>query len=410
MRGFFIQDPNPDSDPLTSEGVFVFVPPASPFFSLALSAGDTVHLRGRVTEFQNQTEIDTLDQLVVCGTGTDIAATPVTLPETTNGDLERYEGMKITLSQTMTVEQNFFQGRFGQLSLGYGGRLYQPTNQFRAGTPEAQALADLNHRSTLVLDDATTAQNPNPVPYLPADGISRAGDTVSGIEGILDEGPINSDTTIRDYRVQPTKPPTFSQDNRRTTAPPAVGGNLKVAFFNVLNYFTTLDDANAPPPPALEPRGANTAAEFDRQRAKIFAAMSAIDADVFGLSEIENLPGTHAVQNLVDGLNQYVERPGPLRRRRGPSNGHRHRRHQGGADLQAREGRDGGRLPQRPRPGEQPAADRADLRGLVDQRHLDRVGARARCRVGHGGVAARVAPRTFVESVDEVLHRVMPAL
>jgi uncharacterized protein len=309
MRGFFIQDPNPDSDPLTSEGVFVFVPPASPFFATDLSAGDTVHLRGRITEFQNQTEIDTVDQLVVCSTGTDIAATPVTLPETTNGDLERYEGMKITLP-TMTVEQNFFQGRYGQLSLGYGGRLYQPTNQFRAGTPEAQALADLNRRSMLVLDDAMTAQNPSPVPYLPADGVRRTGDTVSGIEGILDEGPINSDTTIRDYRVQPTTAPTFSQDNRRTTAPPAVGGNLKVAFFNVLNYFTTLDDANAPPPPALEPRGANTAAEFARQRTKIFAAMSAIDADVFGLSEIENLPGTHAVQNLVDGLNAYVGDPG----------------------------------------------------------------------------------------------------
>ena len=38
--------------------------------------------------------------------------------------------------------------------------------------------------------------------------------------------------------------------------------------------------------------------------------MSAIDADVFGLSEIENLPGTHAVQNLVDGLNAYVGDPG----------------------------------------------------------------------------------------------------
>jgi predicted extracellular nuclease len=309
MRGFFIQDANPDSDPLTSEGVFVFVPPASPFFSLDLSAGDTVHLRGRVTEFQNQTEIDTLDQLVVCATGTAIAPTPVTLPETTNGDLERYEGMKVALGQPMAVEQNFFQGRYGQLTIGASGRLYQPTNQFRAGTPEAQALADLNHRSMLVLDDSTTAQNPNPVPYLPADGIRRAGDTVSGIEGILDEGPINSDTSIRDYRIQPTKAPTFSQDNRRTAAPPAVGGNLKVAFFNVLNYFTTLDDANAPAD-QLQPRGANTATEFDRQRTKIFAAMSAIDAEVFGLSEIENLPGTSAVQNLVDGLNAYVGVPG----------------------------------------------------------------------------------------------------
>ena len=307
MRGFFIQDANPDSDPLTSEGVFVFVPPASPFFSLDLSAGDTVHLRGRVTEFQNQTEIDTLDQLVVCGTGTDIAATAVTLPETTNGDLERYEGMKVALPQTMTVEQNFFQGRYGQLTLGAGGRLYQPTNQFRAGTPEAQALADLNHRSMLVLDDATTAQNPNPVPYLPADGIRRAGDTVSGIEGILDEGPINSDTTIRDYRIQPTKGANVQSGQR---AYDGAARRRRQPEGRVLQRPQLLHDAGRrqrPARPALA--GPTRAAEFDRQRTKIFAAMAAIDADVFGLSEIENLPGTHAVQNLVDGLNAYVGDP-----------------------------------------------------------------------------------------------------
>ena len=168
MNGFFIQEPNPDTDPLTSEGVFVFVPAASPFASLALNEGDTVHLRGRVTEFQNQTEIDNLDQLVVCGTGTAIAATPVTLPETTNGDLERYEGMKVTIPQTLTVEQNFFQGRYGQLTLGSGGRLYQPTNQFPAGSPEALALAAANARALIVLDDAVSAQNRDPVPFLGA--------------------------------------------------------------------------------------------------------------------------------------------------------------------------------------------------------------------------------------------------
>ena len=53
-----------------------------------------------------------------------------------------------------------------------------------------------------------------------------------------------------------------------------VGGNLKVASFNVLNYFTTLvsEDSNA--------RGADTAEERERQGKKIWSAMKAIDADV----------------------------------------------------------------------------------------------------------------------------------
>ena len=69
-----------------------------------------------------------------------------------------------------------------------------------------------------------------------------------------------------------------------------MGGNLKVASFNVLNYFTTLNS-----------RGANTAEEFTRQRDKIIAALAAINADIVGLIEIEN--NTAAIADLVSGLN-----------------------------------------------------------------------------------------------------------
>ncbi len=45
------------------------------------------------------------------------------------------------------------------------------------------------------------------------------------------------------------------------------------------------------------------ATEFTRQRDKIVAAMVAIDADVFGLMEIENHPGDVPAADLVAGLN-----------------------------------------------------------------------------------------------------------
>ncbi len=78
--------------------------------------------------------------------------------------------------------------------------------------------------------------------------------------------------------------------NPRTDQPEDTGGSLKVASFNVLNYFTTLGS-----------RGADTPEEFERQRTKIIAAISQINADVVGLIEIEN--NTDAIVNLVDGLN-----------------------------------------------------------------------------------------------------------
>jgi uncharacterized protein len=315
-NGFYLQDPTGDGNALTSDGVFVFVPSASPFFGVDVNVGDVVQLTGRATEFNTMTEIDNVTALTGCGTATPLTPTSVTLPETTNGDLERYESMLISISQTLTVEQNFFQGRYGQITLGVG-RLYQATNNYDAGSAPAIAAADLNARSLIVLDDGVSAQNPNPIPYIGTGNTLRAGDTVTGLVGTLDYGPINSDTSIRDYRLQPTSSPTITRVNTRTAAPEAVGGNVKVASFNVLNYFNGDGQGGGFP----TSRGATTAAEFTRQRNKIIAAITAIDPAVAGLMEMENdgSGSTSAVQDLVNGLNAatapgtyaFVTEPGP---------------------------------------------------------------------------------------------------
>ena len=46
------------------------------------------------------------------------------------------------------------------------------------------------------------------------------------------------------YRIHPAVPPAFTRSTARTAAPPAVGGNVKVASFNVLNYFTTFTNGS----------------------------------------------------------------------------------------------------------------------------------------------------------------------
>ena len=52
----------------------------------------------------------------------------------------------------------------------------------------------------------------------------------------------------------------------------------------------------------MECRGADTAEELDRQRAKILAALSGMNADVYGLMEIQN-DEDQSVADLVAGLN-----------------------------------------------------------------------------------------------------------
>ncbi|MEC5386781.1 ExeM/NucH family extracellular endonuclease [Uliginosibacterium sp. H3] len=306
LSGYYIQDETGDGNVLTSDGVFVYSPGG-----IAVSVGDRVRLNAVVSEYNTITELTGPSGVVVLASGISIAPTSVSLPEVVNGDLERYEGMLVRIDSPMTVAQNYFQGRYGQVTLAAGGRLIKPTNIFRAGSADALALAAENARRVLILDDGSSAQNPNPIPFIAADNTLRAGDSVTNLIGVIDHGLINSDssaTAPRDYKLHPTVVPVFSRDNARTAAPEAVGGNVKVASFNVLNYFTTLNASGGKCYPSMtqsDCRGANSAAEFQRQRSKIVAAMKAINADVFGLMEIEN-NGTVAAQNLVDALNAEV--------------------------------------------------------------------------------------------------------
>ncbi len=328
LSGFFLEDPIGDGNILTSDGIFVFVPAANPLSSVDVTVGEVVRVTGRATEFNTLTEIDSVTAIDKCGLASSpVAPAVVDLPELANGDLERYEGMLVTLPETLTVDQTFFQGRFGQVTLSSDGRLFNPTGLFRPDTQQRVDLTDENARRLLVLDDGTSAQNPNPIPYIGQDNTLRAGDTLSNLTGVLDWGSISSDANIRDYRLHPTIAPTFTRNNPRPATPEAVGGTLKVASANVLNYFTTIDQAGAQCFPTLtrnDCRGADSELELERQRNKIVASLQTINADVVGLMEIENDNGVStktvkAVQDLAGALNaamgpgtyDWVREPAP---------------------------------------------------------------------------------------------------
>ena len=107
-------------------------------------------------------------------------------------------------------------------------------------------------------------QNPPTVPFLTPD-VLRIGDTATGITGVLGFG-------FGNFRLQPTQAITFARTNPRPAAPADVGGDVRVASFNTLNYFTTIDNGTN------GARGADSAAEFARQQAKEVEAILGLDA------------------------------------------------------------------------------------------------------------------------------------
>ncbi len=279
LGGIYIQDDTPDDDPLSSEGIFIPT-------STAVSEGDRVLVSGTAAESNGQTQLSgaTVD---VCGTGT-IAPLTYDLPRPSDASFEPVESMLLTFPEALTATELFQLGRFGEVTVSSDGRLFQPTDRLEPG-PEAQALADLNARRRLLIDDTSNLQNPTTVPFLSPDAV-RIGDSATGITGVLGFG-------FNLFRLQPTDPITFARTNPRPSTPTDVGGNITVASFNTLNYFTTLTTENP------DARGANSAEEFARQQAKEVAALIGIDADIVGLMEIEN-NGAIALESLVDALNE----------------------------------------------------------------------------------------------------------
>jgi predicted extracellular nuclease len=314
LSGFYIQDVAGDGNTTTSDGIFV-LDGAAPAVNVA--AGDRVRVSGTVAETFNLTQINAVTSVGICSTGNSLPS-PVAydLPESTNNDLERVENMLVIFPETLTVTGNFDLGHFGELTLSSEGRLFQRNSFDRPGTAGSLAVANLNARRYVLLDDGKSGTYPDPNPYFNAIPTRRVGDTTTGLTGVLTYD-------FNEYRVQPTGTVTFADANPRPAAPTTVG-NVKAVGMNVLNYFNTFGNGNCTGGPGGSPmdcRGANSAAEFTRQRDKIIASIIAMNPDVIGMSEMENDgvgPGS-AIQDLVNGLNAavtpgtyaFVTEPGP---------------------------------------------------------------------------------------------------
>jgi predicted extracellular nuclease len=316
LRGFFIQDQLGDGNPATSDGIFVFNGSNSNMVSL----GQVVRVTGIAGENQGQSQISAAN-IRMCDVGT-VDPTEVTFPVPDNTYLERYEGMLVRLPQTMYVTEHFQLGRFGQVILSSGDRLQQPTDVTLPGAP-ALALQAANDLNRIIVDDALQSQNPDPIVLargglpLSASNTLRGGDTATGIVGVMTYTWGGNSASPNAYRVRPINAlngfVNFEAVNSRPAPVPEVGGTVRVASANLLNYFNTFDGLPDVTDnctvgvggAATDCRGADTPAEFARQWPKTVATLLSTGADVLGLTEFENdgYGPTSAIADLTDRLN-----------------------------------------------------------------------------------------------------------
>lgn len=336
FNGAYVQTPG-TGGPLpeghaASHGLFVF----GASFAQDVALGDTVDVTGTVSEFNGLTQLapTTWQDAETAGS---VAPTPVTFPMT-EARRESLEGMLVDATTgTYTITNNYDTNTYGELGLASGDTvLPQPTNEVRPRTGAYDRLVAENAARLITLDDGRTtnftsgAGRDVAVPWLTPGNEVRTGAHVT-----IDD-PLVMDWRNGTWKLQPTAPfaagdesATVQSASTREAAPRDVGGPVKLASFNVLNYFTTTGEdwlASARGTCTWYtdragnritvnsctndgPRGAANDASLARQQSKIVTAINTLDADVLSLEEIEDtgtLRGPNrdeALLTLVDALN-----------------------------------------------------------------------------------------------------------
>ncbi|HWU21814.1 MAG TPA: ExeM/NucH family extracellular endonuclease [Nocardioides sp.] len=404
LCGFYLQTAGTggatDATPGASDAIFVYG-----FSSFAgkdsagttLSVGDSVRVTGKVSEFNSDsTATETLTELNATGTISRLdtslgTITPQTTLPTTYADREAHEGEAFAPTDVVVDDTYNFEGD-GELGLATGDKpLVQPTEICADDDTACLATADQDivDRGWFLGAGTSTAYTTSsshyapyksknsdiPLPFMDATHSARVGAKVTAPDGkwfVLDfrhdMAASSSSSGGSKWYLEPQRSVSAScgsvaphtttcstdlgddvvafEDTRTTNQHPAdVGGNLKIATFNVENYFTETGKAFAAANPYIgdsplgvtsdstkgcqydydrqenpvltyqcvsdqavpdqwdpvtgapthyttglvnAPRGAATQADQDRQTAKIVTAIKGLGADVVSLEEIAN--------------------------------------------------------------------------------------------------------------------------
>ena len=323
FNGIYLQTPGtggtaPDTTPGASDGIFVY----SSWAATNVTVGDCVSVTGTAAEYNGLTQLSDSPRVTVLPAEQCAPVQPTllaTLPAT-DAEKEQFEGMLVLPQGPYTITNNYQLNQYGQVGLAVGTEpLYIPTDVVEPGAAAAAYEAE-NLRKYITLDDGSswdymrnaTAQR-SPLPYLSAQEPMRTDSQVAFVQPV-----------ILDYRFQWNYQPTgqivgstdeqdpLQTENDREYEVPAVGGNLQIASFNVLNYFTDLgmDEAgcdyyadiygNPVTTNGCEVRGAWDDDSFADQKAKIVAAVNGTEAEVVALMEVENSAGISYVDHDRD--------------------------------------------------------------------------------------------------------------
>ncbi|WP_148610315.1 ExeM/NucH family extracellular endonuclease [Aeromonas sobria] len=333
-KGFYLTDPAGDGNPATSDGIFVYLNDKDFATKYAdIKPGAELCLEAKVEEYYGGTQLKpnvesgkARVQVTTLGLNVPTSVLQVNEGETLAQAMNRYEGMRVRLdsSSDLHLTRNYgfdYKVYRNNVELAHKTPLIKPTQLHVANSADAVALATKNGSNRLVVESDNKAPD-GVLPWFPSwdadQGYLRIGDQLNGLEGVI---VYNKDA----YRLVVPGDVTLTagallrspEEDRQNAPARRSGSDLRIGSFNVLNYFTShssiggalnilcKDQADANNTKGCN-RGAKSQPEFEKQRTKIVNAITAMDADLLGLMEMENngFEDNSALHNLVTRLNE----------------------------------------------------------------------------------------------------------
>ena len=301
LNGFFLQQ----GDKSARQGVFVEGLP--PF--MTLTSGDNVQVNAWRSCNTGTLQLKNLTLLDHNKT-----VTPVKIPKNTPLQaLAPWEGLLVEFDQDddLVINNNHsfdFGSRRARIELSRKQPIIKPTQQHPANSPQAKQLAQQNKQNRILLISDQSTQKEGAIDYFPNQhpetNYMRVGDKIKSLTAIVakENGrfvlipvkPLSSDNLIRQH-PRSDKP----KENKQS--------DLRIASFNLLNYFNTTEWFAANNPTGQN-RGADNRSDLKLQTQKLVNAIIAMDADAVGLLEIENngFGRRSAMHKLLSAINEQL--------------------------------------------------------------------------------------------------------
>ncbi len=320
-NGFYVQtsDAEADTDPATSQGIFVFTGAAP---SAAVAVGNRVRVSGTVIEFVPSSDPNALPLTEISGSpavallSTDNPL-PAPVPLSTSlpspggalDQLERLEGMRVTAAsltvvaptQGFTNEPNATGTSSGILSAVLTGTprpFREPGIQAPDPAPAGSSIPPIprwDFNPELLTIDSDTLGGPEFILDL------EAGATIENLTGPLDYG-FRRYTILRD----PAVPISTTPGPPRRAARAANADEFTVAAYNLERFFDTVNDPGVGEPVL-------TAAAFATRLSK--ASLGIRDflnaPDILATVEVENLSALQALASKISADAMAANQPDP---------------------------------------------------------------------------------------------------